>query len=138
LILIYRLFQSTIVERSTLLMVSVHAPATAETKHMINRETLALMKDGAYLINTSRGVLIDETALAEALKFGKLGGVGLDVLEDEKNINENPLLKYANVVITPHMSWYSVDSSVELQRKAAEQVRLALLEGQPKYWANRF
>jgi D-3-phosphoglycerate dehydrogenase len=105
---------------------------------MINRETLALMKDGAYLINTSRGVLIDETALAEALKFGKLGGGGLDVLEDEKNINENPLLKYANVVITPHMSWYSVDSSVELQRKAAEQVRLALLEGQPKYWANRF
>jgi D-3-phosphoglycerate dehydrogenase len=119
-------------------VVSVHAPATAETKHMINRETLALMKDGAYLINTSRGALIDETALAAALAEGKLGGVGLDVLEDEKNGGVSLLLQYDNVIITPHMSWYSVDSIVELQRKAAEQVKQALLEGRPKYWVNRF
>jgi D-3-phosphoglycerate dehydrogenase len=119
-------------------VVSIHAPATAETKHMINRETLALMKEGAYLINTSRGVLIDETALAAALAAGKLGGVGLDVLEDEKNIKRNPLLQYENVLITPHMSWYSIDSIAELQRKVAEQVKQALLEGRPKYWVNRF
>jgi D-3-phosphoglycerate dehydrogenase len=119
-------------------VVSIHAPATTETKHMINRGTLALMKEGAYLINTSRGALIDETALVEALAAGKLGGVGLDVLEDEKNVKENPLLQYENVIITPHMSWYSIDSIAELQRKVAEQVKQALLEGQPKYWVNRF
>jgi D-3-phosphoglycerate dehydrogenase len=130
------------VDLSTLLkesdVVSVHAPATAETKHMINRNTLALMKDGAFLINTSRGALIDETALEAALAAGKLGGVGLDVLEDEKSVQESPLLKHENVIITPHMSWYSIDSIAELQRKVAEQVKLALLEGRPKYWANRF
>lgn len=119
-------------------VVSIHAPATAETKHMINRETLAMMKDGAYLINTSRGALIDEKALVEALKKGKLGGVGLDVLETEKNVGDNPLLKFDNVIITPHMSWYSIDSIAELQRKVAEQVKLALLEGKPKYWVNKF
>jgi D-3-phosphoglycerate dehydrogenase len=119
-------------------VVSVHAPATAETKHMFNRETLAMMKDGAYLINTSRGALIDQPALVEALEAGKLGGVGLDVLEDEKNVDTNPLLKYDNVIITPHMSWYSIDSIAELQRKVAEQVKQALLEGKPKYWVNRF
>jgi D-3-phosphoglycerate dehydrogenase len=119
-------------------VVSVHAPATAETKHMFNRETLAMMKDGAYLINTSRGALIDQSALVEALEAGKLGGVGLDVLEDEKNVGANPLLRYDNVIITPHMSWYSVDSIAELQRKVAEQVKQALLEGKPKYWVNKF
>jgi D-3-phosphoglycerate dehydrogenase len=119
-------------------VISIHAPATVETKHIINRETLALMKDGAFLINTSRGALIDEAALAAALTEGKLGGVGLDVLEDEKNIKGNPLLKFENVFITPHMSWYSMDSIAELQRKVAEQVKQALLEGRPKYWVNRF
>jgi D-3-phosphoglycerate dehydrogenase len=119
-------------------VVSIHAPATAETKHMINRETLALMKDGVFLINTSRGALIDVTALEAAFAAGKLGGVGLDVLEDEKNIKENSLLKYENVIITPHMSWYSIDSIAELQRKVAEQVKQALLDGRPKYWVNRF
>jgi len=119
-------------------IVSIHAPATAETKHMFNRETFAMMKEGAYLINTSRGALIDEKALVEALDNGKLSGVGLDVLENETNVGDNPLLKFANVVITPHMSWYSIDSVAELQRKVAEQVKLALLEGKPKYWVNKF
>jgi D-3-phosphoglycerate dehydrogenase len=119
-------------------IVSIHAPATAETKRLINEETLAMMKDGAYLINTSRGALIDEKALVEALKKGKLGGVGLDVLENEKNVGDNPLLKFDNVIITPHMGWYSIDSIAELQRKVAEQVKQALLEGRPKYWVNRF
>jgi len=119
-------------------VVSIHAPATAETKHMFNRETFAMMKDGAYLINTSRGALIDEKALVEALKQGKLSGVGLDVLENEKNVGENPLLKFDNVILTPHMGWYSIDSIAELQRKAAEQVKLGLLEGKPKYWVNKF
>jgi D-3-phosphoglycerate dehydrogenase len=119
-------------------VVSIHTPATAETIHMIDRSALALMKNGAFLINTSRGALIDEVALAEALENGKLGGVGLDVLENEESIKENPLLKYENVVITPHMGWYSIDSLAELQRKVAEQVKQALLEGRPKYWVNQF
>jgi D-3-phosphoglycerate dehydrogenase / 2-oxoglutarate reductase len=119
-------------------VISIHAPSTAETKHMINRNALAMMKEGAYLINTSRGALIDEKALLETLESGKLGGVGLDVLEDEKSIGDNPILKFENVVITPHMSWYSIGSISELQRKVAEQVKQALLQGQPSNWCNKF
>lgn len=119
-------------------VISIHAPSTAETKHMINRDTLSMMKEGAFLINTSRGALIDEKALIEALKTGKLGGVGLDVLEDEKAILENQILTFPNVIVTPHMAWYSVESIAELQRKVAEQVKQALLQGKPSNWCNKF
>jgi len=86
--------------------VSFHAPATPETKQMINKETLAMMKDGAYLINTSRGALINEKAFVEVLKEGKLGGVELD----ERQINKRLLSAFDNVLITPHISWYSTNS----------------------------
>lgn len=119
-------------------VVSIHAPATQETGYLINRETLKLMKKGSYLINTSRGALINEQDLIDALEEGKLAGVGLDVLEKEQISGEHPLLQFDNVVITPHMGWYSVDSILELQRKVAEQVKQALLEGEPTYWINRF
>lgn len=119
-------------------IVSIHAPATEETKHLINKDTLRLMPDGSFLINTSRGALINEADLVEALKAGKLAGVGLDVLEKEEITPEHPLLQFDNVVITPHMGWYSVDSISELQRKVAQQVKEALLEGEPKNWLNRF
>lgn len=119
-------------------VVSIHAPSTEDTKHLINRETLKLMKEGSYLINTSRGALINEKDIIDALKEGKLAGVGLDVLENEQISSEHPLLQFDNVVLTPHMGWYSVDSILELQRKVAEQVKQALLEGEPRYWINRF
>jgi len=119
-------------------VVSIHAPATEKTKNMINKDTLSLMKDGSFLINTSRGALINEEDLAVALKIGKLAGAGLDVLKKEDITLDNPLLEIENVIITPHMGWYSVNSIAELQKKVAQQVREALLESKPTYWANPF
>ena len=119
-------------------IISLHAPATGDTKHLINRDTLGLMKQGAFLVNTSRGALVKEDDLVEALQQGRLGGVALDVLENERDVTNHPLLRFDNVIITPHMAWYSMQSIAELQRKVAEQVRQALLDGQPSNWANRF
>jgi D-3-phosphoglycerate dehydrogenase / 2-oxoglutarate reductase len=119
-------------------IVSIHAPAGAETKHLINRDSIGKMRQGALLVNTSRGVLIREGDLVEALGQGRLGGVALDVLEKEESTADHPLLRFENVILTPHMAWYSRHSIAELQRKVAEQVRQALLEGRPRYWVNRF
>ena len=85
-------------------VVTLHVPATAETRHLIGREALALMKPGAALINTARGDLVDEAALVEALDAGRIGGAGLDVFEDEPFRPANPLARCRNVVLTPHIS----------------------------------
>lgn len=84
-------------------IVSLHVPLTAETKHLLNAETLALMKDDGYLINTSRGGIVDESALVECLKKGKLKGAALDVFEYEPEINPE-LCGLPNVVLTPHIA----------------------------------
>jgi D-3-phosphoglycerate dehydrogenase len=119
-------------------VISVHAPLTDETRHLLSEKAFALMKQGTFIINTSRGSIIDEEALVKAVKSGGIAGAALDVLSDEKNIIGNPLLNMENVILTPHMAWYSVDSIKELQRKAAEQVRQALLEGRPENLLNLF
>ena len=119
-------------------VISVHAPATPDTQHLLNQERLALMREGAFLVNTSRGALVDEASLVEALRAGRLGGVALDVLEDETRVEGHPLLCFENVILTPHIAWYSTDSIRELQRRVAEQVKQALLEGRPSNWVNRF
>ena len=85
--------------------VSLHCPLTAENKHMINAAFIEEMKPGAILLNTARGALVDEQALADALKTGRLGGAGLDVLETEPPKADCPLLGLDNCVITPHNSW---------------------------------
>ena len=85
--------------------VSLHCPLTAENKHMINAAFIEEMKPGAVLLNTARGALVDEQALADALKTGRLGGAGLDVLETEPPKADCPLLGLDNCVITPHNSW---------------------------------
>lgn len=126
----------TLLENSD--VVSIHAPSTKDTKHLINKSSIKLMKSGACLINTSRGDLINENDLFEALRENKFSGVGLDVLEKEEISDNYPLLQFDNVIITPHMSWYSVESIKELQRKVAEQVKKALLEGKPDYLVNEF
>ena len=84
-------------------VVSLHVPLTPETKHMINPQTLELMKDNGYLINTSRGGVIDEAALVDALKRGKLAGAALDVHEYEPEINPE-LCGLPNVILTPHIA----------------------------------
>jgi len=89
--------------------VSVHCPLTPETEKIINKERLALMKPDALLVNTSRGPVVDEAALAEALQKNQIGGAALDVLCDEPPKAENPLLKLDNVILTPHAAAFSAD-----------------------------
>lgn len=106
--------------------VSIHAPLTNETRQMFNEQTLRLMKPTAFLINTSRGALIDESALYKAVAEGWIGGAALDVLTQEPVNPANPLLTLPNVIITPHAAFYSSSSTAELARKAAERVAQVL------------
>lgn len=116
-------------------IVSLHAPLVPETRAMIDRESLARMKRGVILINTSRGELIDESALAEALDANHVAGAGLDVLCAEPLPRDSPLRNRANVMITPHMAFYSEDSLVALQVAAAEDVARFLSGQAPKFRA---
>ena len=92
-------------------IVSLHLPSTKETHHLINAETIKKMKDGAYLINTARGSLVDEQALYEALAGGKLSGARLDVFEKEPVTKENPLFGLENTVLAPHVSALTYESN---------------------------
>jgi D-3-phosphoglycerate dehydrogenase len=107
--------------------VSVHTPLTPETKHLFNRDTFGQMKRGAYIVNTARGPIIDEAALAEALDSGQIAGAALDVMTQEPPPT-SPLFGRDNVIITPHTSFYSEESLIELQMKAAQEV-VAVLSG---------
>lgn len=109
-------------------VVSLHCPLTAENKEMVNSFRLSLMKQGAILINTSRGGLIDEKALEQALLSGKLLGAGLDVLSSEPVPNGNPFLKLKNCFITPHIAWATRESRMRLMNQAVENLK-AWMEG---------
>jgi glycerate dehydrogenase len=86
-------------------VVSLHCPLFPETENLINAETIAKMKDGAILLNTSRGPVIHEQAVADALRSGKLRGAAMDVVSEEPIRADNPLLTAPNCIITPHMAW---------------------------------
>jgi D-3-phosphoglycerate dehydrogenase len=107
---------------------SIHAPLTEETRHSFGEKALKSMKKSAFLINTSRGPLIDEKALYVALKEKWIAGAALDVMEKEPPDWNNPLLSYENIIITPHISFYSEESYKELKTKVADSV-LAVLKG---------
>lgn len=94
--------------------VSFHCPLTDETRGMVNRDFIAKMKDGAVIINTSRGAVLNEADVAEALHSGKLGGAGLDVLAKEPADPDNPLLHAPNTIITPHCAWTSKEARLRL------------------------
>jgi D-3-phosphoglycerate dehydrogenase len=117
-------------------VISIHAPLTPESTHLIGASQFARMKSGAILVNTSRGPLVDLDALRDALASGTLGGAGLDVLESEPPAADDPLLHRDDVIVTPHAAFYSEESLAELQRKAAEQVVDALAGRVPPYAVN--
>lgn len=106
--------------------VSLHAPLTKQNRHLIRAESLASMPSHAVLVNTSRGGLVDEHALAAALRDGGLGGAALDVFDPEPLATDSPLRHLDNVILTPHAAFYSVSSLDALQRLAAEEGARAL------------
>lgn len=111
-------------------VVSLHCPLTPETEHLVDAERLALMRPQALLLNTSRGPLVDNQALADALREGRIGGAGLDVLDVEPPPAHNPLLGAPNCVITPHIAWYAQASRQRLMDIAVENLR-AFIAGAP-------
>ena len=116
--------------------ISIHAPLTPKTKHSFSKAEFKAMKKDAYLINTARGAIVDEFALCQALKEGWIAGAALDVMEKEPPDSKNALLKLDNVIITPHISYYSEESYAELKIKAAQAVLDVLKGGLPKAIVN--
>jgi D-3-phosphoglycerate dehydrogenase len=110
--------------------ISIHCPLNPETRHILNAEAFARMKTGVYIVNTARGPTMDEAALAAALDSGKVAGAALDVMEKEPPPADSLLFGRDNVLIQPHTGFYSVESLVELQTKAAQEV-YRVLTGQP-------
>jgi len=108
--------------------VSIHSPLLPETRNLFDAEAFRRMKPTAYLINTARGPIVDEGALARALDAGHLAGAALDVMPQEPPV-DSPLVGRDHVILTPHTSFYSEESLVELQVKAAEEV-VRVLSGQ--------
>lgn len=119
-------------------LISLHAPLTADTHHLVDARRLALMRPSAILVNTARGGLLDLDALHQALVQGQLMGAGLDVYETEPPDPTHPVFGLDNVVVTNHIGWYSEESMRELQRKAAEEAQ-RVLRGEPaRHWLNRW
>jgi len=116
-------------------VLSLHCPLTPQTEKLVNGERLALMKPTAFLINTSRGPLIDEQALADALNAGGLAGVGVDVLSTEPPAKDNPLLTARNCYITPHIAWATRAARERLLRVTIDNIA-AFLAGRPQNVVN--
>jgi glycerate dehydrogenase len=116
-------------------VLTLHCPLTPETQRLVNEERLAIMKPSALLINTSRGQLVDELALADALNNGRLAGAGLDVLEHEPPSPNNPLYMARNCFITPHIAWATRASRKRLLDAATENVA-HFLRGKPRHVVN--
>jgi D-3-phosphoglycerate dehydrogenase len=118
-------------------VVSIHCPAIPETYRLINRETLALLPPGAFFINVSRGMLVDEAALLEALDSGHLAGAALDVYDPEPPAPDNPLLTHPKTICTSHIGSYTSASNLRMQEMACREVAAALLGQRPPNLVNR-
>jgi len=117
-------------------VISLHCPLTDQTEKIVNEQRLSLMKKTAFLINTSRGPLVDEQALAEALNNGRIAGAGLDVLYSEPPEKGNPLLKAKNCFITPHIAWATRSARERLLKVVVDNVA-AFLSGKPRNVVNK-
>lgn len=125
----------TVLEESD--FISIHCPLNPSTQHLIREEEFKKMKKIPFLINTSRGPIIDEKALIRALLEGRVRGAGLDVLENEPPDPQSPLLKMENVILSPHVGFYSVESISELKRRTAKNVSDVLKGKSPASVVNR-
>ncbi len=117
--------------------ISIHCPLNESTRHLIGEKEFQKMEKKPLVINTSRGPIIDEMALIQALTKSQVSGAGLDVLEKEPPDPQNPLLKMENVIIAPHISFYSEESISELKRRTAENVSSVLLGKWPRSVVNQ-
>ena len=111
---------------------SIHTPLTPQTRGIIDRERLAAMKPAAIIVNTARGGIIDEHALADALRAGRIGYAALDVFDTEPLAADSPLRELDTVILSDHHAYYTEESVVELKTKAALRVRAALEGGAPE------
>lgn len=118
-------------------IISIHCPLLPDTYHVFGKKQFADMKKSAYLINVSRGGIVDEDGLLWALKNKEIAGAALDVVEHEPMQANNPLLGFENFIISPHTAWYSEESALELKRKAAEEA-VRFLKGEPVHYPVNF
>ena len=116
---------------------TIHTPLTQETRHIVNKDTLALMKPTAYVINTARGPMVDSEALAEALRNGVIAGAGIDVYEVEPPPPDHPLFSAPNVILTPHLAWYSEDAAWRIRELIILEIQRFLEGKPPRYVAKR-
>jgi D-3-phosphoglycerate dehydrogenase len=117
--------------------ISVHIPLNEKTRGIINASAFKMMKPTAIIVNTSRGPIIDEKALLEALTKGQINSAGLDVHTKEPLDKDSPFMKIENCVLTDHVGWYSEEAMSELKRKVAENVKDVLISGKPNYPVNK-
>jgi D-3-phosphoglycerate dehydrogenase len=116
--------------------VTLHSPLNEETRGLIGARELDMMKSEAFLINCARGPLIDEGALYDALTGGGIAGAGLDVMEDNHPPNDHPLLGLDNIIITPHVAFFSQEATLELEQRAAREVAYVLTGRMPDNLVN--
>jgi D-3-phosphoglycerate dehydrogenase len=116
--------------------VSVHCTLTSETRHLLGQQELRTMKSSAFLIDVSRGAIIDESALLRGLQEGWFAGAGLDVFTSEPLDNQHPLLSMSNVVVTPHLAWYTWEAAVRQSQQAADAVLDILAGRRPRSIVN--
>ena len=131
---IERVDLNTLLSRSD--AVTLHAYLSDETRGMMNAERLAMMKRGAILINTSRGPLVEDAALAEAVRSGHLAGAGIDVYDVEPVPADNPLIGLTGIIHTPHLGASTIDAQINVAVMAAEQIADALLKGEFRHVVN--
>lgn len=117
-------------------ILSIHLPLTPKTRYLFNLSAFERMKNTAYLINTSRGGVIEANDLVKALESNRIAGAALDVLEEEPIEPDNPLLKLDNCLITSHCAWYSEESLLRLQLYAALEIKRMFVEGKPRHIVN--
>lgn len=117
--------------------ITIHTPLSSETRHIVNRETLAMMKPTAYLVNTARGPMVDAEALADALKRGVIAGAGIDVFDHEPPPPDYPLFPLENAILTPHLAWYSEDAAWTIRKLIVLEVDRFLAGQPPRYIAKK-